>query len=70
MKTTVKEAAEIINNEFTYCFAYVEGATIEVTVRGKKTDKVYIRNGAVSFKGRCETTAGEIADLLGLERNF
>jgi len=69
MKTII-EASEIINNEFAGCFAFVEGKTIEVTVRGKKSDKVYISNGEVSYKGNCATTAGQIADRFNLVKNF
>jgi hypothetical protein len=70
MKTTIIEAAEIINNEFAGCFAFVEGRTIEVTVRGKKSDKVYICNGEVSYKGNCASVAGQIAERFDLVKNF
>lgn len=68
--TTIIEASEIINNEFAGCFAFVEGKTIEVTVRGKKSDKVYISNGEVSYKGNCATVAWQIAERLNLVKNF
>ena len=68
--TTIIECSEIINKEFSACFAYVEGRTIEVTVRGKKSDKVYISNGEVSYKGNCATVAGQIAERFNLIKNF
>lgn len=67
---TVQEASEIINKEFAACFAFVEERSIEVTVRGKKSDKVYISNGEVSFKGNCESVAIQIATRLNLVKNF
>jgi hypothetical protein len=68
--TTIIEAAEIIDKEFAGCFAYVEGKTIEVTVRGKKSDKVYISNGEVRYKGNCITVAGMIAERFNLIKKF
>jgi hypothetical protein len=68
--TTVIETSEIINKEFAGCFAYVEGRNIEVTVRGKKADKVYISNGEVSHKGNCASVAGQIAERFNLIKNF
>jgi hypothetical protein len=67
---TIIEAAEIINKEFAGCFAFVEGKKIEVTVRGKKSDKVYIYNGEVSFRGNCASVAGQIAEKFNLIKNF
>jgi len=67
---TILEATEIINKEFTGCFAYQEGKTIEVTVRGKKSDKVYISNGEVRCKGNTASIAGQIADRLELVKKF
>ncbi|MEL7586638.1 MAG: hypothetical protein AAGU19_07975 [Prolixibacteraceae bacterium] len=68
--TTIIECAEIINKEFAGCFAFVEGRDIEVTVRGKKSDKVYISNGEVRYKGNCATVAGQIAERFNLVKNF
>jgi hypothetical protein len=68
--TTIIEASEIINKEFTGCFAFVEGKNIEVTVRGKKSDKVYISDGKVSYKGNCVVTAGAIAERFNLVKNW
>jgi len=67
---TLTEASEIINNEFSGCFAFVDSESIEVTVRGKKSDKVYISNGEVSYKGNCANVAGQIAERLNLVKNF
>jgi len=64
------EVAEIINTEIAGCFAYVDGASIEITVRGKKADKVYISNGEVRYKGNCASVAGEIAEKFELLKNF
>jgi len=68
MKTT--EIIEIINSEIAGCFASEEDGIIEVTVRGKKSDKVYIEDGEVSYKGNCVSVAGQIADRFNLVRNF
>ena len=68
--TTLTDAAEIINTELQGCFAFIEGSTIEVTVRGKKSDKIYIRNGEVSYKGNCASIAGKVADMFNLIKNF
>ena len=68
--TTLTDAAEIINAELSGCFAFVEGSTIEITVRGKKSDKVYIHNGEVSYKGNCASVAGKIAERFNLIKNF
>jgi len=68
--TTIIEAAEIINNEFKYCYAHTNGASIQVTVRAKKSDVVYIQNGKVSYKGKCGSVAVLIAERLGLETDF
>lgn len=68
--TTINEAAEIINKEFAGCFAFIEGKNIEVTVRGKKSDKVYVLDGKVSYKGNCAVTAGAIAERFNLIKNW
>ena len=70
MKTTIAETVEIINKEFKGCFAIEEGRTIEVIVRAKKADIVYIRNGEVSYKGNCNTIASQIAGRFDLVKNF
>lgn len=67
---TIIEASEIINKEFAGCFAFVDGKTIEVTVRGKKSDKVYISNGEISYKGNCAIIAGKIAERFNLFKKF
>ena len=49
---TMAEAIEVINKEIAVCYSFMSGNKIELTVRGKKTDKVFVRNGEVSFIGK------------------
>jgi hypothetical protein len=69
---TIIEASEIINKEFAGCYASVEGRKITVTYRGKKSDKVIIYNGEVSYEGGFSVAqvAGKIAERLGLVKVF
>lgn len=69
MKTII-EVAEIINNEFAGCFAFVEGRTIEVTYRGKKNQKIIIEDATVISTGGFQTAqvAAQIATRFNLER--
>jgi hypothetical protein len=69
---TITEAAEIITKEFPGCYATIEGRTIKVVYRGKKTDKITVYNGEISYTGGWQVAgvAGKIADRFNLIRNF
>ncbi len=70
--TTMIEAAEIINAEFTGCYARVEGRRIEITYRGKKSDRIFIENGEVEKAGGFQVAqvANAIAERFDLIKNF
>jgi|GEM_PF-3297958 len=68
METT--EIIEIINSEIPYCLASEENGIIVVVVRAKRNDRVFIKDGEVSYKGKCITVAGQIADRFNLVKNF
>jgi len=62
---TIEETIELINSNVKGAFAYEnEDGNIEVTVRGKKSDKVVIEDNEVTFKGNCASTASEIENLI------
>ena len=64
---TIEEMAQMINDNVAQCAAFVEGDAIEVVVRAKKSDKVFIEDGIVTFTGKTSSKAYEIATLLDLE---
>jgi hypothetical protein len=70
--TTITNAAEIINNEFSGCYATVTGKRITVIYRGKKSDKIIIENGEVTKTGGFQVAgvAGQIADKFNLIKNI
>lgn len=70
--TTIIECSEIINKEFAGCYASVEGKKIEITYRGKKSDKIFIENGEVTKTGgfAVAQVAGQIAEKFNLVKNF
>lgn len=62
------EAVERINEVVAGCFAYTTSNGIEVTYRGKKSNKIRIENGSVTCTNfQCSAAAHQIAELLGLE---
>lgn len=70
MNATIEQITNIINNEFEFCNASIEEDIIEVGYRAKKSNKIYIENGAVSFIGNCNDIACKIADRFELVKNF
>jgi hypothetical protein len=70
--TTIIECSEIINKEFAGCYASVEGKRIEITYRGKKSEKIFIENGEVTKIGgfSIAQVAGQIAERFNLIKSF
>ena len=64
---TIEEMAQVINANVAQCNAFVDGDVIEVVIRAKKSDKVFIEDGIITFIGKGLSKANEIAELLGLE---